>query len=162
MIPIDAIELNKIQINTITNRTLYVPVTYFKSRFAVCKFSFETFGFLFIVLTSLYLRFIYFSVDFICRKQFFGCADSHDLSFIQYNDLVCIFYRRNSLRNDDLCSIRNFFPECFSNQRICLCIYRTCGVIQNQNLRFFQKCPCNTQTLLLSAGNIVSPCTIIV
>jgi hypothetical protein len=32
---IDATELNKIQTNTITNCTLYIPVTYFRRRFAV-------------------------------------------------------------------------------------------------------------------------------
>ena len=37
---------------------------------------------------------------------------------------------------------------------VCSRIYRTGAVIQDQHLRFFQKCPGNTQPLLLSAGYV--------
>ena len=58
--------------------------------------------------------------------------------------------------NDDLGGVRNFFAECFPDQGIRLCIYCTGRVIQNQDLWFLKERPCDTQTLLLTTGYIVT------
>lgn len=74
----------------------------------------------------------------------------------QYDDLICIFNRRNSLCDNNLCCIRDLLAESLTYQGICSCIYCTGRVIQDQDLRFLEKSPCNTQTLLLTAGYVVT------
>ena len=80
----------------------------------------------------------------------------HDLTIIQYHDLICVLNRGNSLRNDDLGRVRQVFGKCFLDHRIGLCINRTGRIIEDQYLRFLKKCPRNTKTLLLSTGDICS------
>ena len=45
----------------------------------------------------------------------------------------------NSLRNDDLCSIRNFLTECLTDQCVCFCVNRAGGIIQNQRSSVFSE-----------------------
>ena len=53
-----------------------------------------------------------------------------------------IRYRRNSLRNDDPCRIRNLFSlKAWTNQRVCFRIYRACRVVQNRGSSAFSKAP---------------------
>ena len=66
------------------------------------------------------------------------CAVSTDFSIIHNNDMICILNRRNTLCNDDLGGIRNLLQKSLTDQCICLGIYRTGRVIQDQNLRFLQ------------------------
>ena len=72
-------------------------------------------------------------------------ASFNDLSMIQYDDLICIFNRRNSLCDNNLCCVRDLLAESLTYQGICSCIYCTGRVIQDQDLRFLEKSPCNTQ-----------------
>ena len=53
-------------------------------------------------------------------------AHAIDLTVIQYQNQVCIFYGRNTLCNDNLCGIGDFFPECHTDEGICFGIYGTC------------------------------------
>ena len=67
---------------------MYFPVIYFIRRFAVCRSFFVIRDFLFLLLllilfASFHLRFVYFSVNFICLQKFFGSSHSDDLTAIQ-------------------------------------------------------------------------------
>ena len=77
-------------------------------------------------------------------------------AFIHNNDPVCILNTGNPLRNDQFRGVRYFLPEGSPDLRIRSSIDRTGAVIQDQYFRFFQKCPCNSESLLLSAGHIIS------
>ena len=108
------------------------------------------------ISSALSLRFVYFAVNFIGLQQFFVCTKSMNLPFIHNDDTVCILHTGYTLCNDQLCCIRDFFTECTADLRICSSIYRTGTVIQDQNLRFLKQCSCNTQSLLLTTGYVVS------
>ena len=81
-------------------------------------------------------------------------AAAIDHTPVQDNNLVCILDRRYSLGNNDLGRIRDFFPEGLADQSVGFCIYSAGRVVQNKDLGLFKERPGNTQTLLLSAGNI--------
>ena len=49
-----------------------------------------------------------------------------------------------------------FFPESFPDHSICLGIYRTGRVIQDQDFRFLKQSSGDTQPLFLTAGNVIS------
>ena len=79
-----------------------------------------------------------------------------DFTTFHDKDHIRILHGRNSLRNNDLGCIRNFFPHRLSDQRIRLSVNRRSRIIQNQDLRLLQKCSCNTQSLFLSTGYVCS------
>ena len=81
-------------------------------------------------------------------------VEAINLTFIHYDNAVCIFYRGNSLRDDQLCRIGNLFSESLSNLSICCSIYRTGRIIENQHLRLLQKGSCDAETLALATGYI--------
>ena len=83
-------------------------------------------------------------------------SKSADFSLIHDNDPVRTLNTGNTLCNDQLGSIRNFFCKSSSDTCICGSIYRTCGIIQNQYFGFLKKSSGDTQTLFLTAGNIGS------
>ena len=66
------------------------------------------------------------------------CAIRTDLTIIHNDDMIRILYGRNTLRDNNLGRIRNFLQESLTDERICLGVYRTGRIIQNQNLRFLQ------------------------
>ena len=81
-------------------------------------------------------------------------ADGADTAALHQNDTVGILDAGHTLSDDDLGGFRNEFAEAFADQRIGAGIHRTGGIIQNEDFRLFQKGARNTQTLLLTAGNI--------
>ena len=83
-------------------------------------------------------------------------SKSIDPALIHHNDTVCILHTGDTLGDDQLGCIRDLFSECSADFRICSCIYRTGTVIQDQDLRLFQNCPGNTESLLLSTRYIIS------
>lgn len=73
------------------------------------------------------------------------------LTVIQYDD------RSASSIEETRCAIIILLcsgspSQSLTYQGICSCIYCTGRVIQDQDLWFLEKSPCNTQTLLLTAG----------
>ena len=81
-------------------------------------------------------------------------ADGIDFSVIQDNNFIRILYGTDSLRNNNFRGLRKILLECLLDQRICAGIHGTGGVVQNQHPGFLKQCPGNTETLLLTAGNI--------
>ena len=81
-------------------------------------------------------------------------AKAVDLTVIHDNDSVSVLDTGNTLSNDQLGGIRDLFGKSTADPCICGGIYRTGGVIQDQDLRFLQKGTCDTETLLLTSGNV--------
>ena len=108
------------------------------------------------ISAALCLRFIDLTVNLIGGKQLFMCPKAIDPSFIQNKNTVGILYAGYTLGNDQLCRVWNLIPE--GPAYICVgrCVDGACTVVENQDLRLFQKGAGDTQTLLLSAGYIVS------
>lgn len=65
-------------------------------------------------------------------------SDGVDPSAIHDDHAICSLHRRNALCNDDFCGFRNVRAERFLNQSICLGIYSTGEVVQNQNFGGFK------------------------
>ena len=78
-------------------------------------------------------------------------SHSRDLSVVQYNDLVCVENRTDSLSHDQHSTVFCSLPESFSERNICLKVKRRETVIKNKYFRMFCYCPCNGQSLFLSA-----------
>ena len=79
-----------------------------------------------------------------------------DTAVIQHQNPIGALYAGDSLGNDDLRGTGDFLCKGLSNLRVCCRVHRRGRVVQNQNLRFLQQGPCNAQTLLLTARNIVA------
>src|SRR5699024_1030843 len=95
-----------------------------------------------------------FLIDRIALQQIVMGVKSIDPSVVQYKDPVCGLYTGNTLGNNDLGSSWDLFSKSGPDTGVSCRIYRTGGVIQDQDLRFLQKGSGNTQTLLLTSGNI--------
>ena len=72
---------------------------------------------------------------------------------------ISMLHRRYTLRNDYLCNIRDIFGERTAYRRIGGGIHRARRVVEDNYLRLFKQCACDTETLLLSAGDICSALT---
>ena len=59
--------------------------------------------------------------------------------------------------DNEFSCLGNKVPHSLSDKSVSLGIHRACGVVHNKYFRFFQQCPRDTQTLLLTAGNVGSP-----
>ncbi len=78
------------------------------------------------------------------------------MSVIQYNDLICIQDRTDSLCDDDRCSIFCMLFQCFTQCTVCLEIQSGKAVVKNKYLRFLGDRSCNGKPLLLSTGYVGS------
>ncbi len=65
-------------------------------------------------------------------KKFLMGTKSVDLAVIHNDDPVCILDTGNTLCNDQLGGIRDFFCKSSADTCVCGSIYRTGGIIQNQ------------------------------
>ena len=112
------------------------------------------------------LRFVDFLIDGVCFQQIVMGIKSADFSILQHQYSVCILHRRNALCNDNLCCARYLRSKSSADIGIGSRIHGTCRIVKNQNFRFLQQCSCNTEALLLTAGNIgaaaLNPCLIAV
>ena len=81
-------------------------------------------------------------------------ADGAYFSVIQDNNFIRILYRTDSLRNNNFRGLRQILLECLLDQGIGAGIHGAGGVVQNQHPGFLKQRPGNTETLLLTAGNI--------
>ena len=79
-----------------------------------------------------------------------------DFTVIHDNDFIRVFHRLDTLSNDDLCCFRNFCQECLLNQSVGLCVHGAGRVIHNKYFWFLEQSPGNTETLLLTAGNVAA------
>ena len=66
-------------------------------------------------------------------------------------DTVTVLYGGYPLGYDDLGSAGKIFPEGLSDKRISIGIYSTGRVIKYEDLGLLEKCPCDTEPLLLTA-----------
>ena len=81
-------------------------------------------------------------------------ADGAYFSVIQDNNFIRILYGTDSLRNNNFRGLRQILLECLLDQGIGAGIHGAGGVVQNQHPGFLKQRPGNTETLLLTAGNI--------
>ena len=81
-------------------------------------------------------------------------ADSVDLTVVEDDYSVGVLNRGDTLSDDQLGCIGNFFTESFSYHCVCLCVNGAGGVVENKNFRLFEQGSCNAKSLLLSAGDI--------
>ena len=77
-----------------------------------------------------------------------------DPAIVHDQDQVCVLNGGDALRNDQLCRAGNLAAESSTDARVRLGIHRRGGVVQDQDLRFFQKRSGDAQPLLLPAGDI--------
>ena len=68
-------------------------------------------------------------------------------ALVQHNDLVRVHQRSNTLGNDKLSGIGDFVPQCLPDTSVRVGVHGTGGVVQNQDLRLFQQCSGNTDSL---------------
>lgn len=108
------------------------------------------------ISASLGLGMIYLLIDRFRIKKFFMGPESNYPAIVHDNDAVCIFYTGNSLSDNQFCCIGNLLCKSFTDAGICSGIYCAGGIVQNQDFGLLQKRPGNTETLLLSTGNIGS------
>ena len=83
-------------------------------------------------------------------------ADRLHRAAVKDNDLVGLLHGGNALRDDDLGGVRDLLCECPSDERIGLGIDRARRVIEDEDLRLFQQCARDAQTLLLAARNVAA------
>ena len=84
-------------------------------------------------------------------------ADRLHRAAVQDNDLVGVLHGGNALRDDDLGRVReSTLRNALADQRIGLGIDRAGRVVQDEDLRLFQQCARDAQTLLLAAGNVAA------
>ena len=80
-------------------------------------------------------------------------TDGMYFPIVQNNDLIRMLNRGDTLCDNDFrCILQGC--QTFPDTGLCSGIDGTGGIIENQYLRTLQQCPCNTKTLLLSAGDI--------
>ena len=78
-------------------------------------------------------------------------ATMTDGTIIFYDcDPVCLYDTCNSLGDHDHCGALHPLMDCLAKPAFCGKVQCRSGIIQNQNLRFAQKCSGNGHTLLLS------------
>ena len=82
------------------------------------------------------------------------CVESVDAAVVQHQDPVRGFHTGNTLGDDDLGGSGDLLCERRPDAGVRRGIHGAGGVIQDQDLRFFQEGPRYTETLLLSAGYI--------
>ena len=82
-------------------------------------------------------------------------SDIMDLTVIQDQDPIRMDHRRNSLCNDDFCHIAKFF-QLFADLLFRRRIDCTGRIIKDQDLRIGKKCSCDTESLFLPAGQVIS------
>ena len=70
-------------------------------------------------------------------------TDSSHMSIIQYNDLICIQDRADSLCDYDRCSIFGMFFQSLTQSTVCLEIQSGKAVVKNKYLWFLGDCSCN-------------------
>lgn len=78
-------------------------------------------------------------------------SDSIDNTVVKNDYFICILNGGYTLCNDNFGSMGNFFKESLSDKGIGFGIDSTCGVVKNENFRFFKQSSCNTKTLTLTA-----------
>ena len=83
-------------------------------------------------------------------------ADSGDRALVEDYDHIRLFYRSDSLRDDDLCGFGDEFLESGADERVGAGVYCACRVVEDEDLRLFQKCAGNTKALLLTARDVRS------
>ena len=100
-----------------------------------------------------HLRIVDFLIDRIAFQKRFMGADGVDLSVIHDDDLIRIHDRSDALGDDQLGHVLDGgqLPADLGFRRR---IDGAGGIIENQNLRFFQKRTGDAETLLLAAGEI--------
>ena len=81
-------------------------------------------------------------------------SDGSDASAFHEDDPVRILDAGHTLGDDDLGGLRNELSEAFADQGVGTGINGAGGVVQDQNLGLLKQCSCDTQTLLLAAGNV--------
>ncbi len=79
-----------------------------------------------------------------------------DFPIIQYQNLIGVQNRTDSLRYNDHGRIFYFLFQSFAEFRIRFHIQRGKTVVENKNPGLFGNRPCNCKTLLLPAGHIAS------
>ena len=70
-------------------------------------------------------------------------TDSSHMSIIQYNDLICIQDRADTLCNNDRCSIFGMFFQSLTQSTVSLEIQSGKAVVKNKYLRFLGDRSCN-------------------
>ena len=81
-------------------------------------------------------------------------ADTNHLTVIQHNDLVCVHNGAYALSNDNSCGIGKLFRNAAPDRFVGLIVERREGVIENQYLGLSGNRSCDTESLLLTAGEV--------
>ena len=81
-------------------------------------------------------------------------AHGGDGAVFHDQDQVGFFHGCHTLGDDDLGGVGDLFPESLPDHGIGVGIHRGGGVVQDQDLGLFQQSTCDTQALLLTAGNV--------
>ena len=79
-------------------------------------------------------------------------SHTDNLSVLKHNYFIRVYYGCNSLCYYYFSRVFQTRCKRLSDFSLCGCVNGTCTVVKYKNFRLFQKC--NTQSLLLSAGNI--------
>ena len=100
------------------------------------------------------LRFCNLSIHLTVFQQFFMCSLPYNSSFIQYQNLLCVQNRTDSLCYNNYGTVCYILAKCPTKRSIRLEIQCRKTIIKNTDLRILSDCSCNCQSLFLSTGNI--------
>ena len=94
------------------------------------------------------------AVQFIVGKQFLVRTHGGDPPAVEDQDAVGVLHGGEPLCNDDFRRRGNELFEPHANQRIRLGVDGAGRIVENQNFRFLEQCPCDAETLFLPAGDV--------
>lgn len=81
-------------------------------------------------------------------------AHVRNMAVVHHENEVGILHGRDALGNDDLRRLGDIGAEALADQRVGARVDRGGRVVEDQNLRLFEKRPGDAETLLLSAGDV--------
>ena len=84
-------------------------------------------------------------------------ARGGDPPAVHYKNFVGVLHGRNPLGNNQFGGVRNFLPKRLADQGVGMGVHRAGGIVENQDFRFFQQRPGNTEPLLLTARDVGPP-----
>ncbi len=82
------------------------------------------------------------------------CSRFHDLALVHDKDLVAVFDRAEAMRDKDRGHVFCIFVDCGIEGALRNGIEVACGLIQDQNVRLFEHCPCDGKALSLASGEV--------
>ena len=81
-------------------------------------------------------------------------TDGCNFPVIHNKNTIRMLYGADALGDEDLRRFGNILRKCLADACVGACIHRTCGVVENKHLRFFQQCSGDAKPLLLPAGDV--------